>query len=411
VRPASSSSEPADRAEASALIGLARIFGLLDSAAPLGYLAFGNALPVEIAALTLKALALLVMARALRPQDVPWAFAATLFLLTTSGAVVGQFTGAFSSFSLLQYTAFSGSLVMTMIVLARGHLLTYCRWALPIPVGVAAFHVASSLTGTAPLANGRFDYVGGTHPNLGGEIAAVTALAASLALRPRLALPLMALLFASCTLMQSRAAMVAIALLAVILVARGAARRLGWLLLPVLLVMAPFAIGVWAWLGTDPFALLAENLLRLDDPDRGILSGFAGREARWAIGFDDFRRDVLFGNGIGTFENGLESPHNAFLYGLAMHGIVSVAFWGFLAAALARVLAARPDQVALMAALGLLLVFNDRFFNLNPYPFEYYVMILCAPAALAVARQRQRVPGREPAAALVTTPAPAVVQP
>ena len=94
------------------------------------------------------------------------------------------------------------------------------------------------------------------------------------------------------------------------------------------------------------------------------------------MGMYVFKENPLTGVGIGSFvAHDLPSPHNFFVYGLAEMGLLFVLVLGNLIFLFAKGLTFnRWQAIYLMPAL-VLLTFNDRFLNLNPYPFVLIVLL------------------------------------
>jgi hypothetical protein len=358
-------------------VSMIKIFALLDSAAPLGYLLLGEAIAVQVFALALKLLILLALAPApFNISRTAFVFTATLLAMTFTGAWADALFGTFSFHSLLRYLGFTASLLLTLKVLESSDATIYCRYLVIIPVLVAALHIVLSFTGGVNSHYGRFFYVGNTHPNLGGEISAIAALAAALTLRPSISIPVLGLLLTDCYLMQSRAALVTIGLLAAVVIICWTAQKAGRVSVAALAVYAVLLTAVPHLLGFNLPDFVLQSVLLVDDPARGIASGLVGRDIRWGIGWTLFSENILLGRGLGIFDTqGIPTPHNAFLYGLAQHGLISIVFWTILLVSLKHVWTASYYSGSLISIVLLMLFFNDRFINLNAFPFVLYAII------------------------------------
>jgi hypothetical protein len=125
---------------------------------------------------------------------------------------------------------------------------------------------------------------------------------------------------------------------------------------------------------------VVRSVLLLDDIYRGSDTGFTGRYERWAYGFDAFLDAPLFGQGYGFYYDKVDiSAHSFIIYLLALFGMVGLLILGiyvFLAATLYK---SNREVGALVLGFSFLAIFNDRLFNLNPYPFYLHVILLTVP--------------------------------
>ncbi|NGP17866.1 O-antigen ligase family protein [Devosia aurantiaca] len=351
--------------------------GFLDGVSPLGYLLGSDPLAIQILALGTKLVLALTFLRFVRVSSAVLLVASILLAMTLTGALTDAAHGQFSAVATLRYLAFTVSLLLTLALVGREHVAAYCRYLVVTPLLVAACHIALAHLGALASNGSRVFYVGGGHPNLGGEIAAAAAFAAAVAFRPRLALLILAVFFYSALLMQARAALIVIALIGIVVVAK--VMVTGWSKnwLALVLVQAPL-LGAIVLIANWTFVTsLLDAVLLIDDPSRGVESGAVGRYQQWALGWELFAQSPLFGTGLAVFESGgVDSPHNAFLFGLSQHGILSIAFWAVIARALIRCLKVDPWFAAMALSFAVLLMLNDRFINLNQYPFCFFALVL-----------------------------------
>ncbi|MEI9915007.1 MAG: hypothetical protein WDN29_03495 [Methylovirgula sp.] len=88
-----------------------------------------------------------------------------------------------------------------------------------------------------------------------------------------------------------------------------------------------------------------------------------------------FRASPIIGNGADFFDrNGVEI-HNFFLFGLSEFGLLSLIIYGMIFYLFYDLY--RTDKKWFVCFLGIPVfwMFNDRFFNINPYPFLFYVVL------------------------------------
>lgn len=363
------SGSPTGTRTATELVGL---FAVLDSAAPVGYLIMGDPALIQIVGLAAKCLVVAVYPSLFQLDKHTTWLSGLLIVLTSTGCIADALSGTFSPPSLYRYTAFSFSLIFTLSILRHSTIFSYCRFFIVVPVITAFAHIYLCYSGAIHFHFGRYFYVGQSHPNLGGEISAMTAIAAAIGFRFRASIPIILTLATSCLLMQSRAALIVI-LLAALWVFYNAARE--HLSSRTIIFTILGLASVLYLLYPDVLTQFSDLVLLANDTERGLGTGFVGRDVRWASGFGIFLENPLIGAGISAFDGeAAVAPHNAFLYSIAQHGIISVLFWGAFFASYHRAIKRQRRFALLLSFCFILLIFNDRFINLNIYPFLMYVI-------------------------------------
>ena len=123
------------------------------------------------------------------------------------------------------------------------------------------------------------------------------------------------------------------------------------------------------------------RMMLLDDVNRGFGTGFVGRQERWENALEAFLQHPVFGVGFGYFSSHNEdTPHNFWLYMLSEMGLLSIIGVYSLARA-AHALFKRNRMVLIFCSSALILtIFNDRFINMNAYPFIIYVILFLGGA-------------------------------
>ena len=273
---------------------------------------------------------------------------------------------------LLQSAGFTAHLALSLLILRAKSVRRYAKFVSFFIAASALVYVLAVAAGQVPDKWGRLLYFHGAHPNVGAEIAAIGVIAAAIAFRMRMFLLVAAAPVLSAFLMKGRATIIAVSLvfalkaLFVLLETARSQRRRSQLL---------FAF---------PLALLAGGLLlplildamMITDANRGAASGFVGRAERWELGMAVFRENPLTGVGIGSFVAlDRDSPHNFFIYGLAEMGLLFGLVMGTLIFLFAKGVAINRWQALYVAPVTVLMLFNDRFLNLNPYPFVVLVLL------------------------------------
>jgi len=355
---------------------LALLVGALDTAIVFSYL---TPLPVPVwyAALILAKLAVVafdlrhpgpIFQRNAPLLGLTLIMAASSFLHFEAGRTYDQSIG---------HLAFVIQAGLTLYVLRPETVAAYCRSAATMILAAMVVYLALAATGHIDHVYGRYQFFGGSHPNLGSEIIAVGTVAAAASFNRRNFFVFIGLAIIAVAMMQGRAALVTCLLVAMVRAAAAIGelpprtRRISTALL---LVAGPTILAMVA-------LPLIENLnsaLMLDDEHRGIGTGFVGRDERWLGAWRLFLDAPLMGNGADVFaDRGMHGAHSFPLYALACYGTLGAVFLGMIGR---RIILVALDNRWLGAAwlsLLVMLVLNDRFLNLNPYPFLAITM-LCA---------------------------------
>lgn len=356
---------------------LSVFFGLIDCSVVLAYSL--NLEPTLWHGLTLalKGAALCIARPA--PRLSAGAFAAPgivaiAFMVLLNASVAGTDTA-----SLLQGLGFVAHLLLTTLAIRRGATDRYLFGFAAVAALSAATHIA--LCGAGAIKNhfGRFLYLGNSHPNLGGEINAMAAVAVGFSLRKRGVFLALTALLISAYLMQSRASLLVIAavfgLRLIMLTPRFVRSSTGVLLYRISLAVLSISAIAAYWASVEG---VTTTLLMLNDEHRGSSSGFVGRSGRWYVASKIFEAHPVFGAGFGYFERaGLPSPHSFLWYALAEGGIISfVIIVTVIGAYTIHMARSAPSRLLLLTPTLALFLFNDRFLNLNPYPFVFFVILL-----------------------------------
>jgi hypothetical protein len=234
----------------------------------------------------------------------------------------------------------------------------------------------------------RYSFIFGTHPNLGGEFLLTGFIAFCIArLSTILILAIFTLYFIALNLLQARAAMLSL-LLAFFLYlyvehirrAAPAMYRIGLLFILILCIVS------YSVLNFESIS----HLFLLDNEYRGVGTGFVGRSERWEYAWNIFLEYPFFGAGFGYFREH-PSAHNMWLGMLSTMGFMAV----FILVAMLqngwRVYMANTNMFLMLLSFIPMTLFNDRFLNLNPYPFLLFVVLFLPRQALRAGIERGEV--------------------
>jgi O-antigen ligase len=282
---------------------------------------------------------------------------------------------------------FIAHLVATMAAVRPDKARSYLASVAYAGLAVAVVYDLLAILGRIEVVYGRYFFFGGSQPNLGGEILAMTTVAAcmSLGLRRFLLVALPALIAVG--LMQGRAALL-VMLFAI------AIRLCMWVVkqrrLVIIVVLCVGALGLAALL-SEPvrnwLATTAGTVFLVDDPNRGFGTGFVGRSDRWQAAWDAFIEKPLFGQGFGYYEStGVESAHNFYMYALVEFGLLSLPIFFYAIWCMRRMAHVSPKIFVCFLPILVLTMFNDRFINLNPYPFVMIAIVLLVGTGVAFRR-------------------------
>lgn len=351
----------------------AAIWGALWGSVPFWYATSFNAQPVYMASIATGLMAISRFNIKLRSWSlIP---AAVIGLYIFQSLLVETFSGAPSAGPYIAYAVFAFNMTLLLGTLNEIGIKTFFRSFFITTVLSACAHIGLVSIGEIPNHYGRFYFIGGSHPNLGGEIFCVSAIAGALYVkRAQFVLCLLPILY-STLLTQSRTAIVIIAAIALIKIFLPQGGRFS-LRSAAATVFAAAALLVASVYSGFLVRFIAQDVLRVSDAHRGLSTGLlSGRNERWEMGVHDFASSPVLGNGISFYSGAADTPHNAFLYSLSQLGISSVIFWIIFFASWAA-LAARKNILALYAVPAFaMLILNDRFINNNPYPFLFYCIL------------------------------------
>jgi O-antigen ligase len=168
-----------------------------------------------------------------------------------------------------------------------------------------------------------------------------------------------------------------------------------------------------SYVGNTTMAV-ANDLLKLDDPTRGVGQGFTGRDVIWAETFDIWLRAPVLGVGFRQHEKFLHvAGHNAYLAMLADTGLVGfIAYmWllglAFVSSARSKARLTRGFVAPLLIAYAVLGLFERRAINVgNPLGVLF---LLCCFYAL-MEREFRKAGFPEPPNAFKGEPAPVALE-
>jgi hypothetical protein len=267
---------------------------------------------------------------------------------------------------------FVAQLFVTLTIVRRENLKDYLLACVSVLFVSTLIYLVAAKLGQIDTTFGRYSYFHHSHPNLGSEIIAMSVVLAACVLSW---LPLAVIAVPSLyaiSLMEGRAALV-VALVTI------AAKIIGdqWRDKKRLaLIAAAFtSLGALALLFSHRAMHALNAVFLLHDKYRGLGSGFVGRDELWSTAWHWFTAHPIIGNGAGFFDRDNIEIHNFFLFGLSEFGLLSLAIYGMIFYLLYDLF--RTDKKWFFCFIGIPVfwMFNDRFFNINPYPFLFYVVL------------------------------------
>lgn len=291
--------------------------------------------------------------------------------------------------SLLQVVPFAVSLALTLALINERSCQRYFQAFSIFLFGCIVIYLVMWLGGQIQSEWGRWLFFAGSHPNLGGEFCYAAVLAAAISMRLR-SLYFVSLVLLSLTaghLMQTRSAMVGIFVIALIALNLALVKRtsiaLRVLVLCVIVGLGGLVIELTSVRGVSG---AIGDLLLLNDQRRGLDTGFSARDEHWDNAWETFFNHPAFGVGFGYFHVLDEaSPHNFWLYMLSELGLLSlISVYALGRASFALFKTNRVVSLFCCSAI-VLTIFNDRFINMNAYPFLIYVILFLKDGAWSIA--------------------------
>lgn len=355
------------------------IFGLVDSSSLFSYALGILSDNWHYGTLFLKVLLIIAIRPKLSfPAKPAVVFAATILLLT----VTSSFRGPDSILPYLQIFGFLVHFLITSAVIHRVDSRKYFAGVAACILAGAILHIGMYFGGLLRIQYGRPYYLGNSHPNLGGEIAAIGAFAAAYALRRPTAIIVIAILVIDAQFLQARSAVLACILMIGLIIIINKDGSIS----PLKITFAAFttfiliAIAISANFSGSIFTTISDALF-LNSEYRGIGSGASGRYGLWIFAIELFQQSPIFGYPPGYFSKiGYIGPHNIFLFGLSQYGLMSAFLFGAFLYGYVKLYAIDRMGFWLCVCLTPMLMFNDRLINLNSYPFIFYIMLFSIPS-------------------------------
>ena len=335
-------------------------------------------------AIPCKAVILLLFMRIVRPRNAMFLWPVYLPIgITVFASVI---MGNTSVEGVVQPVGTLVSLAMTIMILSEDNIAVYMKafgLSCLMACAVFLFQLYFVPLNTRGLweQSGRYSFIYFTQPNLGGEILFTGFVAFCIArLNMTLLIATFILYFIVINLVESRAAMLSIlfAFSSYIYV-----ERIRWFAPPSRIALISSLVVLVVLVGVLNRESVS-HLFLLDDQYRGVGTGYVGREEHWESALNVFMQSPFFGIGFGYFRHDVVTPHSMWLAMLSMMGAMGffmlVAMWrnG------SRIYAANTTMFLLLLSFIPMTIFNDRFLNLNPYPFLLFV-ILFLPSRVAAA--------------------------
>src|SRR5262249_7195178 len=102
---------------------------------------------------------------------------------------------------------------------------------------------------------------------------------------------------------------------------------------------------------------------------------------RWSFAMDTFIESPIFGVGFGYFRGSMSevTPHSFWLYMMTDLGLLGVLSLAVVAICLKGLWKENRFVFWMITSSLPLTIFNDRFVNMNPYPFLILVLLFLPP--------------------------------
>jgi O-antigen ligase len=326
-----------------------------------------------------------VIALAAKIAIAPWAFRPNSILsqqypLLLALAILTLISASFGTVttlgSLAQTLGFNVHLFLTLF-LVKKEIWTYFKYIFYAATLSSALFIIYAILGMIPIVWGRYFYFNGFHPNLGSEIAAAGVFCGVLSVKLRKFILLSIPHFFAAYLMQGRSALLAIVLVILLRLVRevysnikSSRLQFGTILLtPIFIAVVILA------------APLIFDAMQLNSADRGLSSGLGGRDEQWNIAWNAFLDRPLTGQGLGWFMQTQDlGAHQFFLYGLAEMGLLSIPIFAGMIVLAVRALKVHGWALIPISPIFVMMLVNDRFMNLNLYPFILWIFLLALSA-------------------------------
>lgn len=359
---------------------VAVLFGLLDSLVWIAAYDYGAYFSLYYAiSVPCKAVILLIFTRVAHFKNAKRLWSVYLPIVITVFASV--FQGTTSLEGVIQPVGTLISLALTIVVLSDQNLTAYMKaFGFSCFLSCLTFLFQLNVGEAVWTQSGRYTFIYGTQPNLGGEILFTGFIAFCIGrLNTKLILATFVLFFFAIDLLQSRAAMLSMLIAAFVYVYVEKIRRFA----PInrVAIISILALIVTAYCVFNMETL--SDLFKLEDEYRGVGTGFVGREERWESAWNAFLQFPLFGVGFGYFKADIPSPHSMWLGMLSMMGLMSFFIVKAMLQNSWRIYSANKTAFLFLLSFLPMTIFNDRFLNLNPYPFLLFILLFLPSKALA----------------------------
>jgi O-antigen ligase len=359
----------------------AGICGLADSSVWIAFILSSKVEYYYVIAVSMKLFALVILSYITKPPKLGLVGVFAIpFVVSTGASVVAGYSNLDE---IPQLAGFFISLLITLSVISGANYLAYMKSiSLSVLISMVVYF-AFAYYGQIEVAWNRWLYFGDTQPNLGGEIFYSGVLAATLYYKkPNALLALfIAMSFIAIVMVEARSALIATCAACLIwldyttLRAFRPAKRF---LIIVCLAIATLSVLLFK---SDTVWKVIDESLFLSNEYRGIGTGFAGRTERWSYAIETFIESPIFGVGFGYFRGSMAevSPHSFWLYMMTNLGLLGVLSLAVIAICLKGIWKENRFAFWMVTSSMPLTIFNDRFVNINPYPFLIFVLLFLPP--------------------------------
>lgn len=272
----------------------------------------------------------------------------------------------------IKVIGFIANLLLTLLIIRRSNLPAYV-FACVCTIGISTLvYLGMVETGGIQAIWGRYSYFADTEPNLGSEIIAISIVLSTCVLAPRYFVFFAAPSLYAISLMQGRSGLFVSIVALVVKLYFSIEQPKTRAITTIILVFIGLVLYVFL---LDTVSAYFNTLFLIDDEYRGTSTGFTGRDELWGAAWNYFLKSPVIGNGVVNYaESGVE-PHNFFLFGLTKFGLLSLLIFGVIIYLYYELYRSNRQWFYGLSAIPILWIFNDRFLNLNPYPFLLYVVL------------------------------------
>jgi len=261
---------------------------------------------------------------------------------------------------------------ITLTIIRRDNLYKYILTCVSVLFVSTLAYLIAVKTGQVVNTFGRYSYFNGSHPNLGSEIIAMSVVLAACVLSWPSFIALCIPSLYAIYLMQGRAALLVALITILSKLFFDQRRNKARLIVVSVVIFTGLAVLLYV---SDTAYNYVDSIFLLHHKYRGLNTGFTGRDQLWSVAWNYFLASPIIGNGAGFFDRYKVEVHNFFLFGLSEFGILSLVIYGTIFFLFYDLYRTNRSWFYSFIGIPVFWMFNDRFFNINPYPFLLYIVL------------------------------------